>query len=165
MPFQPGRDLLQGVASRNLRLTPPVGESTDARMRDNARGGAFDLERREPCIVYRLERQRLLKTRLGCGIELASGLERPLAIELEAIALKTQRLPRPGQRGDACRRRRATLLTRLAQLFRSFASTAAGKCNPLVLRVAESRLRAGHRWSGGMTDQSHANPAPLLLPS
>jgi hypothetical protein len=53
---------------------------------------ALRLERRQPYPVHRIERERELEPRVGTCIELPGSLERPVALQLGSIALKTDGL-------------------------------------------------------------------------
>ena len=79
------------MARRDLRLASLVdvpAKAVDRRCSDVC---ARRFERAEPRHVHRFERELELEARVGRGIELPRRGDRPLAIEIGAVALETQR--------------------------------------------------------------------------
>lgn len=90
MRLEPGGDGPQRPTRRDLRLTTAIDKPAGTDTHFRPVGGPFDLEGSEPLDVHRLERERLLKPRLGCGVQLAGRLERLFAVQLEPIAPETE---------------------------------------------------------------------------
>jgi len=92
---------LKRMTRRNLRVAPFVDVRADALHRRHASVGTRGFEAIEAEAIDRLERQLILKARLGAGIELARRRDSVLAIQVRAITLETQR---------ACRTRKPVSL-------------------------------------------------------
>ena len=90
---EPGRNPLQRMTSSDLGAAALVFEASDAgALKFCARHRALAAQTFEAQHVHSLERQRRLKSLLGCGIEMSRGSQRPIPVEREAIALKTEGL-------------------------------------------------------------------------
>ena len=95
-PFQAGGDPLELVARGDLCPAQPVDELPGAGLKRGSNHSAIGPQPLEARMVDRLERKRGLKALLGGSVELAGRFERPVAIELGAVALETERpLPFP----------------------------------------------------------------------
>ena len=99
---QAGGNPVERVTRGDLRLPAPVDKRSGAALQRGARSRAFRAQVLEACAIDRLEWKRILKTRLGRGVETARRLQRPLARLVDAVALKTDRDSGLGARDSAC---------------------------------------------------------------
>jgi hypothetical protein len=91
---------LQSVTGRNLRLPTPVRMALGRGLacaacrcgEPSALNRTLGFQRREPRRVHRFEWESGLEPHLGRRVELSGGFQRPVALQLGAIALKTERL-------------------------------------------------------------------------
>jgi hypothetical protein len=81
---------LKRVTRGYLRVAPLVDVGADAVHGRDAGVGARGFEAVETEAIDWLERQLVLKTRLGAGIELARRRDSALAIQIRAVTLETQ---------------------------------------------------------------------------
>ena len=95
-------ELLQRVASGDLRVAPLVDESTDAVLQLPARGRALVFQTLEPRPIDRLERKAALKAGLRSGLDRGSRFERApapgiglVALEADGLALGANRPAHP----------------------------------------------------------------------
>jgi hypothetical protein len=101
--LQPGRDPIERVTRGNLRLAPRVDEPPAAALQSRPRGGPFRPQTLEPHTVHGLERKRVLKACLGCGVQVARSLQRALARLVDAVALEADRSEAGGWSLGSCR--------------------------------------------------------------
>jgi hypothetical protein len=134
-----GGDLLESVARCDLRPAAPIREPFGAGLHHHTRGGSLGPKPLKPRRVDRLERQRGLKPLAGCRVEITCGLQRPLAIEVRAVALEAEGvgLPRAGpSHGEPTLQSHPlqSLAASLTQRFRAFAfELPARETNPFML--------------------------------
>ena len=135
---------LKRVTRGYLRAAPLVDVHPDALNGRDAGVGARGFEGVEAEAIDRLERQLVLKTRLGAGVELPRHRDPALPIQVRAVALKTQGpgssnlAPiRPNDIGLAGPTRGFLLQSRPAgstqRLRASAFQLSARKANPLIL--------------------------------
>jgi hypothetical protein len=91
--------LSQNVTRLDLRTPPTVGEPACAHLGSGTDCRAIHLEHRKPDGVHGFKRQRFLKPGFGRGLEPASVLQRPLAVQARPVALETERTPTDGTTG------------------------------------------------------------------
>jgi hypothetical protein len=82
--------LPEEVTSFDLRAAPPIGEAADTSVARGAGGRAIHLQHREPHGVHGLERQRILKARLGRRLEPRGVLQGAHTLQTRPVTLETQ---------------------------------------------------------------------------
>jgi hypothetical protein len=134
-----GANSIQCMARSDLRPAAPVRQLSGALMHRPTRGGALGTKPLEPTRVQRFERQRALKPFAGRRVEITRRLQRPLAIEIRAVALEAERsgrMPTRRTREETTSQSHSlqSLAARGTQRFRAFAfELAAREASPFVL--------------------------------
>jgi hypothetical protein len=140
---------LKRVTRGDLRVAPFVDIRADALHRRHASVGTRGFKPVEAEAIDRLERQLVLKTRLGAGIELARRRDSALPIQVRAVTLETQ---------GACRAREPASLNVVG-----IGLSGGGSSGPAGFSLQSSAAGSTHRLRASAFQLSARKANPLIL--